>query len=79
MTTEEQDRIIENALIQCDICKDYVPFTHNHHNGMKVEEVGHVCSGCMMAANIFHGMPNANATTLAKAYITKKGTLCRSM
>lgn len=64
MTAEE--------LIQCDICKGYVPFTHDHCNGMKVDEVGHVCSGCMTAAGLHYGMQNAEATTLAKTYVAKR-------
>ena len=67
--TEKRDAIIENALIQCAVCHNSVPFTHNYHNGMPVEGVGHVCAGCMLAASVFHGTSKEEAAMRIKKYM----------
>lgn len=72
MTAEEVDKAVDNALVQCKVCGGYVPDTHNYHNGMEVKEVGRVCDGCMMAASVFRGLPNEEATKLVTAYIDAK-------
>lgn len=70
--TEKRDAIIENALIQCAVCHNFVPFTHNYYNGMPVEGVGHVCAGCMLAASVFHGTSKEEAAMRVKKYMKAK-------